>query len=614
MTKAEHHTYAVYALRDQRIWTPRDLYLGAAFVVPLLAAYLMTLPGGVGWWDSGELIACAKSLSVAHRPGFPLYVVLGRVLFGFVPDPCLWANAFSAFCAAAALLFLWRGFWFLLGGTVWSAAWMALGGWLLGFSPLFWRQSLRAEVYAPVFLALALVFLLTVAAQRAPDPRYALRRFLAAAYVAGLAFCLHSALAVAAAPVFLLIFLTGDFRPSYRQWLLGAGALLASLSLYLFVPLRAPHALYVWGDPASWSGFWQYLSASDSFGTIAAEAGGTLARIAGLLDVVHEGVPWLLSAVGLAGLAIGALFGHRYGRAPFVLLVFGVAVAATVISQLIKGNFDLQAYLFPLLWALWWGFCRLDPFRLTPRLEKSQPLRWSVAGAFVVLAVWMSADTWARGARQMESFGLELAERWGTELLHSADDGDLIILQDANTDFLLRGIMASEAHPARVTVLNTAFAGALWYRHWWEARFLPAGVVPPGSSDWPRQVATWWKDHRGGVLVDYGAPGWLPVELVPAGWLARWEAAGEISESIPRLDTPEALEDPDWVRTAVWYYYRLGEYYLARGRHEAAAQAWDEGLLWAPSEPTLSAVRAQLLTPGHATRDSSDSEGTTHAP
>ena len=56
------------------------------WVVGLLAflLYLITACPTVYFGDSGELIAAAESLGVAHPPGYPLYTLLGR-LFAMLP-------------------------------------------------------------------------------------------------------------------------------------------------------------------------------------------------------------------------------------------------------------------------------------------------------------------------------------------------------------------------------------------------------------------------------------------------------------------------------------------------------------------------------------------------
>lgn len=49
-----------------------------------LVVYWMTSARSVFWWDSGELIASVSSLGIAHRPGFPIYILLAK-MFSFLP-------------------------------------------------------------------------------------------------------------------------------------------------------------------------------------------------------------------------------------------------------------------------------------------------------------------------------------------------------------------------------------------------------------------------------------------------------------------------------------------------------------------------------------------------
>lgn len=594
--------FVSYPVRQAKIWRRRDLWGGLLFSLPPAIAYFWTLQRGVGWWDSGELIAAAKTLSIAHRPGFPLYILGGHMCFGWLSDPRWTANALSAVCAVAALLFIWRAFQFIARPNRLSALWIGAGGWLVASAPLYWRQAIRAEVYAPAFAVLALAFLLAVAAQHAPDPRAATRRFLAAAYLAGLAFCLHSALAVSVWPVLALLFVTANFRPSLRQWLGAASALLLGLSVYLYVPLRAPHAPYVWGDPSTFRGFIAYLTASDSFGAIASGAGGTLLRIGELVRVVWENVNGLLFTVGAVGLLIGLFSKRAANRLPWVLALTSLAISATVVSHVIDDNFDLQAYLFPLLWVVWWGWTKLDPLAVLEDDRVGSSGRRIGTAVIISALVLTNITAGAKGKSEVEPASLGMADVWGRVLLSSAKPGDLIVVQDANTDFLLRGIMASLPQMHEITVLNTALAPAPWYRQWWTKRHLAdeAPGIDSNAPTWSRDIARWWRENRGRVHVDYGTPGWTAAEIAPAGWLGRWTEPSLGPGHLPVLDVPRAVRDPDWVRTAVLYYYRLGTYYADRGQYSRASASWSEGLRWAPSEPTLLERLAQTEEQIHA--------------
>jgi hypothetical protein len=600
MTDRAPHVPASYPLRAPRIWNASEMLWGTAFTLPVLILYLWALPGAVGWWDSGELLACARTLSVAHRPGFPLYVLCGRVTFGFLDDPRWLANAASALAAALALACTWRGLCLLAGGGVFTRIWVAVGGWLVAASPLFLRQAIRIEVYAPAYAALGVAFLLAAAAQRAPDPRTAVRRFLASAYVIGLAFCLHSAVTAPLSIVVVTLYLWGDYRPSLKQWTWSGLCVLAGMSVYALIPLRTPMAPYVWGRPDSLAGLFAYITAADSHGIIVQEASGTLGRVGELTQVLVSCSPWPLVIVGLAGILHGVLVSRRCGRAPLVLAIAGLAVTATVVSFVVPDNADLQAYLVPLLLALWWGWARIEPAAVLPSRVSVSTRRTVRFASLVVLIPVLAQSGWA-GYQAVGAARLELSDRWGTSLMAGTQRGDLVIVQDANTDFLLRGLAHSDAAWTGATVLNATLADAAWYRDWWQSRYGLCGT--PGDPDpWPRQIARSWKSRGGRVLVDYGTPGWMPSELSFAGFFASWGPPGSLppaaTEAVPPLRVAGADQDPEWVRSVVWFYYRLGAYYRACGQADLALRAWDEGLAWAPEEELLRQARAEVVPAG----------------
>ena len=78
-----------------------------AVVVAVVAfgVYLKTLAPTVSFFDSGELIAAAYTLGVAHPPGYPLYVLVGW-LFAQLPlgSVAYRLNVMSACFAALAAI------------------------------------------------------------------------------------------------------------------------------------------------------------------------------------------------------------------------------------------------------------------------------------------------------------------------------------------------------------------------------------------------------------------------------------------------------------------------------------------------------------------------------
>src|SRR5215510_1201307 len=86
----------------------KPIYGLIAFIASL-SVYSFTLAPTVTLVDSGELIVAAKSLGVAHPPGFPLYVVLAH-LATLIPigSIAFRVNLASAvFAALGAVMITW---------------------------------------------------------------------------------------------------------------------------------------------------------------------------------------------------------------------------------------------------------------------------------------------------------------------------------------------------------------------------------------------------------------------------------------------------------------------------------------------------------------------------
>ncbi len=225
----------------------------AAFLsVTLLVfgGYLLTLPPDLTWanfgGDGGELITAAVTLGVPHPPGYPTYVLLGK-LVSLLPvgTVAFRLNLFSAVCVAlaAGVASVTRVRW-SLNAQKSTASYLPIAGLLLAFTPLVWGQALIAEVYGLNLLLVAL-FLWALLGQRP---------YCFTALLLGLSLTTHLT------SVLLLPLALALIPP--RHWLrLGAG-LLAGMTPYLLLPLLARGSSpVVWGDPTTLAGWWWLVSA-----------------------------------------------------------------------------------------------------------------------------------------------------------------------------------------------------------------------------------------------------------------------------------------------------------------------------------------------------------------
>src|SRR3989344_3210046 len=84
------------------------LYILASFVLPL-ALYLRTLAPTYIPIDSAEFALCFHFWGICHPPGFPLYILLGKVFTTYFPTGTLIykANLLSAIFAATTILIVY---------------------------------------------------------------------------------------------------------------------------------------------------------------------------------------------------------------------------------------------------------------------------------------------------------------------------------------------------------------------------------------------------------------------------------------------------------------------------------------------------------------------------
>jgi 4-amino-4-deoxy-L-arabinose transferase-like glycosyltransferase len=224
------------------------------------ALYTATAARDVVVGDSGEFLAAAATLGVAHPPGYPLLVLLGHA-FSWLPlGPLAFRiNLLAAVCGALTVGFVCATA-LRLGASRTAAVVAALA---LAFNPLFWEWSLAIEAF-PLnnLIAAALVYCL-VRWHARPD---ASKFLVAAAVLGGLGAANHLTI------VFLVPFVAVVMwrrRTSIRVTtvLACAGAVLLGLIPYLYIPWAAARDPFInWGSISSASGLVRHFLRSD-YGT-----------------------------------------------------------------------------------------------------------------------------------------------------------------------------------------------------------------------------------------------------------------------------------------------------------------------------------------------------------
>lgn len=214
--------------------------------------YLHTLSPGIGLSDSGELTTCAYLLSIAHAPGYPLYLLLSKV-FTFLPfgEVAFRVNLASAVFGALSCSLIFLIIMFLTQHQLSSL----IATFCLGFSFTFWLLSTTAEVYTLNSCLVSLLILIYLIWTRSKTIRWLYLFF----FIFGLSLGNHLTIVL-----FLPFFLYFILKEQTALLQISKFTLyfLIGLSIYLYIPIRssADITLVNWGKVTSWNQFFYYVS------------------------------------------------------------------------------------------------------------------------------------------------------------------------------------------------------------------------------------------------------------------------------------------------------------------------------------------------------------------
>ena len=300
--------------------------------------YALTAARDVVVGDSGEFLAAAARLGVAHPPGYPLLVLLGHA-FSWLPIGPLpfRINFLAAVCGAAAVGFVCATAQ-RLGASRTGAIVASL---VLAFNPLFWEWSLAIEAF-PLNNVLAAALIYWLVRWNAEPAKTGF--LIAAALTGGLATSNH--LTIVFLIPFVAIVMWRNRRSIRIPTLLAcAGSVFIGLLPYLYIPWAAArHPLVNWGSISSASGLLHHFLRSD-YGT-----GRLVAAGAPSGDPVERLVAFGASFTVLETLLVvtGLARAWRSGRWYF----WATSGSALLAGPLFAAYANIDVGNLPLLWAL----------------------------------------------------------------------------------------------------------------------------------------------------------------------------------------------------------------------------------------------------------------------
>jgi hypothetical protein len=431
------------------------------------AAYVLTAHHGVSWWDSGEIIACTHTLSIAHRPGFPLVMLAGRAFdFTLGGSPARTITLFSSITAglavALAAAFAWR---IVRGVPPWARHATALAaGLAVGGAGQIWDQATRAEVYAPTLVLVFVLLHLALSASFSDGTGRAKRRLFALAFVGGLGLGLHHLTIMSVAPGVVVLALGGVFA---RRAVSGAGWLgalffvVAGMTIYFYGPVRIlTDPPFVWGDVSSIGS-----ALATAFPVGAATEVGTgmthapIENIYGVASGLFSGVGPLVIALAVVGVVLLARRGMWVLASLGLCLVGNLAIAVKGGTLFVADNPDLAGYLAPTAAVLgvFAGLGVAGTIVWLGRKATSRILPSLVSAALLIGLVMSAAGTWRASDRSGDNFADHVAKA----VLRRVPHGALLATDTINLTFVLRSKLASGYRPD-VELVNRNLSSFDW--------------------------------------------------------------------------------------------------------------------------------------------------------
>ncbi len=304
-------------VRPTRDW--RTIIVGAAVSLAALLLYLATAARDVMTLDTPDFLIAAKTLGIAHAPGFPLLDFLGY-LFTWLPvgSTAFRIDLLAVLCSTATVALVYATVWRLVNLRIPAAT----AGLALAFTPLFWRWSLQAEIFPLNNLLVVLTIYLLVRWHQNPSNR---RYIVGGALAYGLAVSSQgTAVLLMPAIVWMLWLHRRELNEQRKIIVYAVVAFLCGFLPYLYVPLvAAGHSPINWDYVRSVSSFMRLVLRDDFGGPLSQGAKGPTGSNAAVRMV------YMIRAIGVVvgvSSVIGMVYAFRRLRWYFwfVALAFGV--------------------------------------------------------------------------------------------------------------------------------------------------------------------------------------------------------------------------------------------------------------------------------------------------
>ncbi|OGC77870.1 MAG: hypothetical protein A2145_01165 [candidate division Zixibacteria bacterium RBG_16_40_9] len=603
-----------------------------------LLVYWLTLARGIFWWDSGELIANVATLGIAHRPSFPIYILLAKVFsFFLLGSLTSKVNFFSAILASLSLVTLFLIFVqlrrsFLSSLKISDNLFYFVSGIsiiLAGFTYSFWIQAVRAEVYTLGIFTFLLLLYLALRLSEGGRKQGSLQQtkiFSLFCFILGLGFGNHYAILISTLPALIYLILQSNFRKFLTTKILfiGLALFVLGISIYLYLPIRSSAGpAFNWGNPSTFGQFLKSILALESLQKMELSSGDPFwSKLFGTVNLITDQLGLLALLICLVGLFHFYLNNKKWFWFIVWLILGNCFITALLSDEFIFDNPDLHAYLIPSMIALSIGFGLgvlvilsnlKSVFYAKRKALRFQKLFYPLAILIIIIISLLPAyNSYPKANLSKNNFPVAYAKGIITDLPQNS----LVIIDNPNLDFILRGLQYGDKVRSDLVILNRSFMPAYWYCQQ-ERKKHPEIFqgIPEAKTGEPLYVNVAKKALRDKrpVYIEYTEKDTVIKDfLMPSGYLMQlsvrkqsylskqilskqtlWE-----KENFNWEDNPLFYRDGDAQRMWVLSWFRMGYFYEARGVKKLALEKYNKILAVYPQEPELLA-RVQRLTEGN---------------
>ena len=466
--------------------TKRDWCAALIIFVIVLAAYIETMSLSIPFWDCGEFIATSYILGIPHPPGFPLFVLIGRIFtlipFGYVATR---VNFFSALSSALAVFFT-----FLVTVRLAKLSFKVQGwkAWLAGivaclfmaFSNSFWQNAGEAETYSVSSLVMVMTLWMSLRWWDSVGRDHSDRLLLGIAYLLTLCIGIHLGTLLVAPGILILVLLV-DWRTVTKPKLLaGICALfLLGLSSHLYLLIRAHlNPAINEDDPKTWHDLWLVLK-RDQYkpGSIFVRRAEFSYQVSmfwgyfssqftmwgGKLETLGRYLPILLGAVGAYFHAIGNRKTFVVLLSLFLIFSLGLIIYLNFTDHEVRERdyFYIAAYHF---FAIWMGICATGLLvRLLKATRDYFRNQTVVISAFSCLFILVAALPYFHFHFSHDRTDDTIARNFAYNMLAPLKKDAIVLTNGDNDTFPLWCIQEIEGFRKDVRVANLSLLRTPWY-------------------------------------------------------------------------------------------------------------------------------------------------------